>query len=196
MKAVSRRTFLAIGVVAFNLGFALIGRGSAGQLLISLAAMALGAVLLFPLALARKLADWLAWPRLRKLAGVGFLLVGLAWSTILAFLLGSPLAREDIRNAIAFCDAARPRLEAYRSSQGRYPEQWEDLALPDRPPLLLTHPYWFGPADRPFYLPAGEGGSYGFEFHDPRFAFGVIHSSSATTTWLMEGSDGAQPLQL
>ncbi|NLI78412.1 MAG: hypothetical protein GX442_18485 [Candidatus Riflebacteria bacterium] len=196
MQAVSRRKFLTIGVVAFNLGFALIGRGSAGQLLVSLAAMALGALLLFPLALARKLAVWLSWPRFRKLVGVGFLLVGLAWSTLLAFFLGSPLAREDIRNAIAFCDAARPRLEAYRSSQGRYPEQWEDLALQERPPLLLTHPFWFGPAARPFYRPAGDGQTYRFEFLDPRFAFGIIHASSATTTWLMEGSDGARPLQL
>lgn len=195
MKAVSRRKFLAIGVVAFNLGLALIGRGSAVQLLGSAAAVALGTVALFPLALVSKIAHWLDWPSLRKMAGVGFLLVGLAWSTILAFILGSPLSREDIRNALAYCDAARPSLDAYQAAHGRYPEQWQDLTLPGRPPLLLAGPFRLRTCARPFYQPLEDGRSYRFEFPDPRFATAIIHSSPGTSTWLLEDSDGPRPLR-
>lgn len=134
------------------------------------------------------------WPRVRTVAVWLMVLAGIAYSTILGFLLGSYLAKRDIRAGIAFGDSLVPRLEEFRKAHQQYPESLDLVPGLASPPAVLFGP--LGPARGRFYWPATDRGSFRIEFPDPRFTTEWIFFDSAVPGWQRKNADSTGPFHL
>lgn len=106
------------------------------------------------------------------------------WSAILGVVFVSCLpslpagylvARYDIANAKAYCEALAPKLEAYHSLHGSYPRDILLVADTSNCPRLLRSPT--------FYYNAGV--TYTFLFDDPRGLFHAWIWSGDKREWIL-----------
>jgi len=186
-------------VVVGNAVLAFFGRGSAEQFMLHLGCW-LGATLIFFLSFpVWFFAHRYEWERTEKVARWVLIVVALGYSTVLAFIIGSPLAKRDIRSGVGFCEALAPKLEEFRKAHQSYPERLDQLdaatgqaSLPE----ILFAPFWWGAVRTHFYRPSPDLTSFRFEFRDPRFISEWITYDSTRPGWWRHNSDSSSPFRL